>query len=136
MVGLSEQALGQGHGGARPDCALPQVIPSTSDSQHLFKILLNGSIILNGSLSYNNKSAFYQLELKACVSGVQAQAQVGGHWDCGPAHEAHLPSGLGRLVPKQLHQPVLFTCLPVNLGDRPAGPGPPVCQRVILSLRG
>lgn len=69
MVGLSEQALGQGHGGARPDCALPQVIPSTSDSQHLFKILLNGSIILNGSLSYNNKSAFYQLELKACDSG-------------------------------------------------------------------
>ncbi|KAF3828354.1 hypothetical protein GH733_005051 [Mirounga leonina] len=32
-------------------------------------IFPNGSIILNGSLSYNNKSAFYQLELKACDSG-------------------------------------------------------------------
>ncbi|ELK03138.1 Protocadherin-24 [Pteropus alecto] len=48
---------------------IERVIPSTSDSQYLFKILLNGSIILNGSLSYNNKSAFYQLELKACDSG-------------------------------------------------------------------
>ncbi|KAK2118486.1 Cadherin- member 2 [Saguinus oedipus] len=46
-----------------------RVIPSTGDSEHLFWILANGSIILNGSLSYNNKSAFYQLELKACVSG-------------------------------------------------------------------
>lgn len=136
MVGLSEQALGQGHGGARPDCVLPQVIPSTSDSEYLFKILLNGSIILNGSLSYNNKSAFYQLELKACVSGVQVQAQVGRHWECGLAHEARLPSGLRWLVPKQLHHAVLFTCLPVHLGDRPAGPGPPVCQRVVLGLCG
>ncbi|XP_006884444.1 PREDICTED: cadherin-related family member 2 [Elephantulus edwardii] len=34
-----------------------------------FWILPNGSIILNDSLSYNNKSAFYQLELKACDAG-------------------------------------------------------------------
>ncbi|XP_058402380.1 cadherin-related family member 2 isoform X2 [Diceros bicornis minor] len=49
--------------------SIEEVIPSTGDSRHLFEILANGSIILNGSLSYNNKSAFYQLELKACDSG-------------------------------------------------------------------
>ncbi|XP_053423053.1 cadherin-related family member 2 isoform X1 [Nycticebus coucang] len=49
--------------------SIEKVIPSTGDSEHLFRILANGSIILNGSLSYNNKSAFYQLELKACDSG-------------------------------------------------------------------
>ncbi|XP_049714886.1 cadherin-related family member 2 [Elephas maximus indicus] len=48
---------------------IEKVIPDTVDNQHLFWILANGSIVLNGSLSYNNKSAFYQLELKACDSG-------------------------------------------------------------------
>ncbi|XP_058533393.1 cadherin-related family member 2 [Ochotona princeps] len=47
---------------------LKEIIPSTAD-RDLFYILDNGSIILNGSLSYNNKSAFYQLELVACDSG-------------------------------------------------------------------
>lgn len=46
-----------------------KVVPDTQDSKYLFYILSNGSIVLNGSLSYNNKSAFYQLELKACDSG-------------------------------------------------------------------
>ncbi|XP_045681184.1 cadherin-related family member 2 isoform X1 [Phyllostomus hastatus] len=45
------------------------VTPSTGDSKDLFRILSNGFIILNGSLSYNNKSAFYQLKLKACDLG-------------------------------------------------------------------
>uniref|UniRef100_A0A2K5EYB5 Cadherin-related family member 2 n=1 Tax=Aotus nancymaae TaxID=37293 RepID=A0A2K5EYB5_AOTNA len=49
--------------------SIEKVIPSTGDSEHLFRILANGSIVLNGSLSYNNKSAFYQLELKACDMG-------------------------------------------------------------------
>ncbi|XP_027462531.1 cadherin-related family member 2 [Zalophus californianus] len=48
---------------------IEEVIPSTGDSLHLFRIFPNGSIILSGSLSYNNKSAFYQLGLKACDSG-------------------------------------------------------------------
>ncbi|XP_040832163.1 cadherin-related family member 2 isoform X2 [Ochotona curzoniae] len=47
---------------------LTEIIPSTAD-RYLFYILDNGSIILNGSLSYNNKSAFYQLKLVACDSG-------------------------------------------------------------------
>ncbi|XP_007951169.1 cadherin-related family member 2 [Orycteropus afer afer] len=48
---------------------IEKVIPDTPDNQDLFSMLVNGSIVLNGSLSYNNKSAFYQLELKACDSG-------------------------------------------------------------------
>lgn len=48
---------------------IEKVIPSTDNSKDLFRILVNGSIVLNGNLSYNNKSAFYQLELKACDSG-------------------------------------------------------------------
>uniref|UniRef100_A0A8C6AHX0 Cadherin-related family member 2 n=1 Tax=Monodon monoceros TaxID=40151 RepID=A0A8C6AHX0_MONMO len=50
--------------------SIEKVIPSTDSSEYLFEILPNGSIILNGSLSYNNKSAFYQLELKACGTSV------------------------------------------------------------------
>ncbi|OWK12374.1 CDHR2 [Cervus elaphus hippelaphus] len=44
-------------------------------SEYLFRILPNGSIILNGSLNYNSKSSFYQLELKACDSGGQYNNQ-------------------------------------------------------------
>lgn len=60
---------------ASPKCPLSQVIPSTDNSKTLFRILENGSIVLNGSLSYNNKSAFYQLQLKACVSGGVGRAR-------------------------------------------------------------
>nr|XP_015090441.1 cadherin-related family member 2 [Vicugna pacos]XP_031545203.1 cadherin-related family member 2 [Vicugna pacos] len=49
--------------------SIEKVTPSTDGNEHLFRILSNGSIVLNGSLSYNNKSAFYQLELQACDSG-------------------------------------------------------------------
>ncbi|KAL2778492.1 cadherin-related family member 2 precursor [Daubentonia madagascariensis] len=56
--------------------SIEKVIPSTGDSEHLFRILANGSIVLNGSLSYNNKSAFYQLELKACDSGGMYNSSV------------------------------------------------------------
>lgn len=48
---------------------IEKVIPITDDSKNLFHILDNGSIVLNGSLNYNSKSAFYQLQLKACDSG-------------------------------------------------------------------
>ncbi|XP_006158945.1 cadherin-related family member 2 [Tupaia chinensis] len=49
--------------------SIVSVVPSMEDSEHLFRILENGSIVLTGSLSYNNKSAFYQLGVKACDSG-------------------------------------------------------------------
>ncbi|GAB1298210.1 Cadherin-related family member 2 [Apodemus speciosus] len=48
---------------------IEKVIPSTGNSIDLFRILVNGSIVLNENLSYNSKSPFYQLELKACDSG-------------------------------------------------------------------
>lgn len=51
------------------------MIPSNDDSKNLFYILQNGSIVLNESLSYNNKSAFYQLQLKACVSARVTRAR-------------------------------------------------------------
>nr|XP_045009259.1 cadherin-related family member 2 isoform X2 [Jaculus jaculus] len=49
--------------------SIVKIIPDTVENENLFRILDNGSIILEGSLSYNNKSAFYQLELKACDKG-------------------------------------------------------------------
>ncbi|XP_043321759.1 cadherin-related family member 2 [Cervus canadensis] len=54
---------------------IEKVIPTTEGSEYLFRILPNGSIILNGSLNYNSKSSFYQLELKACDSGGQYNNQ-------------------------------------------------------------
>ncbi|XP_052012425.1 cadherin-related family member 2 [Apodemus sylvaticus] len=48
---------------------IEKVIPSTDNSINLFRILVNGSIVLNENLNYNSKSPFYQLELKACDSG-------------------------------------------------------------------
>lgn len=68
---------------ASPEHSLSQVIPSTDDSMNLFRILDNGSIVLNGSLNYNSKSAFYQLQLKACVSG--AGGRAGGPGSVGRA---------------------------------------------------
>ncbi|XP_072487200.1 cadherin-related family member 2 isoform X2 [Notamacropus eugenii] len=43
-----------------------EVLPNTPENQNLFSILRNGTIILEGPLSYNNKSMFYQLELQSC----------------------------------------------------------------------
>lgn len=62
---------------ASPERPLSQVIPSTDDSENLFRILDNGSIVLNGNLNYNSKSVFYQLQLKACVSEAEAEAETG-----------------------------------------------------------
>ncbi|XP_033617540.1 cadherin-related family member 2 isoform X2 [Fukomys damarensis] len=50
---------------------IEKVIPDTPDSKDLFRILEDGSIILNDNLSYNNKSVSYQLQLKACDLGGQ-----------------------------------------------------------------
>lgn len=108
---------GQGRRGGWPDCALPQVIPSTEDSEYLFRILSNGSIILNGSLSYNNKSAFYQLKLVACVSGGAGTAGAGALGLLAPLMEARLPAGLRRHIPQRIHHAVFLTCLPVHLCD-------------------
>ncbi|XP_049631600.1 cadherin-related family member 2 [Suncus etruscus] len=44
-------------------------IPNNAETKELFTIEKNGSIILKGNLSYNNKSSSYQLKLGACDSG-------------------------------------------------------------------
>lgn len=73
--------------------SVSQVIPSTGNSINLFRILADGSIVLNENLSYNSKSPFYQLELKACVSG--GASGVGGLSVVAPAHRRpSLPTGL------------------------------------------
>ncbi|XP_036607213.1 cadherin-related family member 2 [Trichosurus vulpecula] len=43
-----------------------EVLPNTAENQNLFSILPNGTIILEGPLSYNNKSTFYQVKLQSC----------------------------------------------------------------------
>ncbi|XP_044517576.1 cadherin-related family member 2 [Gracilinanus agilis] len=43
-----------------------EVIPNTPENQKLFSIRSNGTIFLEGPLSYNNKSMFYQLKLQSC----------------------------------------------------------------------
>ncbi|XP_060053178.1 cadherin-related family member 2 isoform X2 [Erinaceus europaeus] len=48
---------------------IKEIIPNTGDNQDLFRILSNGSIVLNGNLDYNSKSSFYQLKLQACDMG-------------------------------------------------------------------
>lgn len=85
MTLVSQSGGSSGVAGTSLKCPLSQVIPSTDNSKDLFRILVNGSIVLNDTLSYNNKSAFYQLELKACVSGVWAELGAGRGWgsSCG-----------------------------------------------------
>ncbi|XP_075456893.1 cadherin-related family member 2 isoform X2 [Ascaphus truei] len=48
---------------------IDEVIPKNSETQHLFYILTNGSLVLNGSLNYNSKSTFYQLKIRATDRG-------------------------------------------------------------------
>ncbi|XP_053318654.1 cadherin-related family member 2 [Spea bombifrons] len=50
-----------------PTYSIDEVIPN--DFQHLFYILANGSIVLNGSLNYNNRSTFYRLLVNATDRG-------------------------------------------------------------------
>ncbi|ETE66163.1 Cadherin-related family member 2 [Ophiophagus hannah] len=50
--------------------AIPlQVIPNNEESHQLFNILQNGTVVLNGSLSYNNKSTFYRIKIFATDNG-------------------------------------------------------------------
>ncbi|OCT88695.1 hypothetical protein XELAEV_18017325mg [Xenopus laevis] len=48
---------------------IDEIIPNDSQSNNLFSILQNGSIILDGTLNYNNKSIFYQLTVNATDKG-------------------------------------------------------------------
>ncbi|XP_070595066.1 cadherin-related family member 2 isoform X2 [Erythrolamprus reginae] len=46
-----------------------EVIPNNAENRHLFNILQNGTVVLNGSLSYNNKSTFYRIKIFATDNG-------------------------------------------------------------------
>ncbi|XP_026576910.1 cadherin-related family member 2 [Pseudonaja textilis] len=50
-----------------------EVIPNNAENNQLFNILQNGTVVLNGSLSYNNKSTFYRIKIFATDNG--------GMWD-------------------------------------------------------
>ncbi|XP_077182437.1 cadherin-related family member 2 isoform X2 [Paroedura picta] len=52
---------------------IEEVIPNNETNYQLFYILFNGSVVLNGSLSYNNKSSFYRIKISA--------RDGGGLWD-------------------------------------------------------
>ncbi|XP_013925416.1 PREDICTED: cadherin-related family member 2 isoform X2 [Thamnophis sirtalis] len=46
-----------------------EVIPNSAENRQLFNILQNGTVVLNGSLSYNNKSTFYRIKIFAKDNG-------------------------------------------------------------------
>ncbi|XP_034298719.1 cadherin-related family member 2 isoform X1 [Pantherophis guttatus] len=46
-----------------------EVIPNNAENRQLFYILQNGTVVLNGSLSYNNKSTFYRIKIFATDNG-------------------------------------------------------------------
>lgn len=85
-------------------------------SEYLFRILPNGSIILNGSLNYNSKSSFYQLELKACGGG----AAGGGGMGTEPrVTETRLPAGLRRPVQSSVFQCSSSVFVSISMSDKP-----------------
>ncbi|KAE8614939.1 hypothetical protein XENTR_v10008358 [Xenopus tropicalis] len=49
--------------------SIDEIIPNDLQSNNLFYILLNGSIILNDTLNYNEKSIFYQMTINATDKG-------------------------------------------------------------------
>uniref|UniRef100_A0ACB8EIP8 Uncharacterized protein n=1 Tax=Sphaerodactylus townsendi TaxID=933632 RepID=A0ACB8EIP8_9SAUR len=52
---------------------IEEVIPNNETNYHLFYIMFNGTVVLNSSLSYNNKSTFYRIKIRA--------RDGGGLWD-------------------------------------------------------
>ncbi|KAG8439376.1 hypothetical protein GDO86_005547 [Hymenochirus boettgeri] len=61
------------------EAKLYEVIPNNQESINLFYIDKNGSIILNGSLNYNTKSTFYQLNVRAMDRGGKLHNQYIQH---------------------------------------------------------
>ncbi|KAL8212170.1 UNVERIFIED_CONTAM: hypothetical protein K2H54_040090 [Gekko kuhli] len=52
-----------------PESQKFQVIPNNETNYQLFYIMFNGTVVLNGSLSYNNKSTFYRIKIRARDGG-------------------------------------------------------------------
>ncbi|XP_042309413.1 cadherin-related family member 2 isoform X2 [Sceloporus undulatus] len=49
--------------------SIEEVNPNNVENHQLFSILYNGTVVLNGSLSYNNKSTFYRIKILATDGG-------------------------------------------------------------------
>ncbi|XP_074865644.1 cadherin-related family member 2 [Carettochelys insculpta] len=54
---------------SRVQYEITSVTPTEAFAQRLFYLLQNGTVVLNGSLSYNNRSTSYQLRLSATDGG-------------------------------------------------------------------
>uniref|UniRef100_A0A8D2LJ02 Cadherin-related family member 2 n=1 Tax=Varanus komodoensis TaxID=61221 RepID=A0A8D2LJ02_VARKO len=51
--------------------SIEEVTPNNAENRQLFYIFYNGTVVLNGSLSYNNKSTFYRIKILARDNGGQ-----------------------------------------------------------------
>ncbi|XP_066469039.1 cadherin-related family member 2 [Tiliqua scincoides] len=49
--------------------SIEEVLPNDAQNHYLFYIMYNGTVFLNGSLSYNNKSTFYRIKILAKDGG-------------------------------------------------------------------
>ncbi|XP_067391732.1 cadherin-related family member 2 [Emydura macquarii macquarii] len=56
---------------ARVQYAVVAVTPDDIKNHQLFYVLPNGTVVLNGSLSYNNQSTYYQIKINATDGGGQ-----------------------------------------------------------------
>ncbi|XP_020646672.3 cadherin-related family member 2 [Pogona vitticeps] len=64
------EAVDEDSGNAgRVSYEIEEVNPNNAENRHLFSILYNGTVVLNGSLSYNNKSTFYRIKILATDNG-------------------------------------------------------------------
>ncbi|XP_053144892.1 cadherin-related family member 2 [Hemicordylus capensis] len=60
----------------RVSYSIEDVIPDDVQNHNLFYILYNGTVVLNGSLSYNNKSTFYRIKILAKDGGGLLDGQL------------------------------------------------------------
>nr|XP_056703451.1 cadherin-related family member 2 [Euleptes europaea] len=61
--------------------AIEEVLPNNEANYQLFYIMFNGTVVLNGTLSYNNKSTFYRIKIRA--------RDGGGLWDGVTVHHSN-----------------------------------------------
>ncbi|XP_061473524.1 cadherin-related family member 2 isoform X2 [Rhineura floridana] len=60
----------------RVSYTIEEVNPNDAENHWLFYILYNGTVVLNGSLSYNNKSTFYRIKILATDHGGQLNGKL------------------------------------------------------------
>nr|XP_034961706.1 cadherin-related family member 2 isoform X3 [Zootoca vivipara] len=60
----------------RVSYSIEEVNPNDAENHDLFYIQYNGTVVLNGSLSYNNKSTFYRIKIFATDNGGLLDGQL------------------------------------------------------------